>query len=57
VIAASSVAGQVETLLGRAPDRAVVVALDAPPKDGSLLKAIDKAIEQRDKALKTATHS
>jgi hypothetical protein len=57
VVAASSVAAEVETLLGAAPDRAVVLALSAPPKDGSLLKAIDQAVEQRDKARKTATHS
>ena len=57
VVAASSVAGDVEKLLGGAPDRAVVLALDAPPKEGSLLKAIDKAVEQHDKARKTATHS
>lgn len=57
VVAASSVAAEVEKLLGGAPDRAVVLALDSPPKDGSLLKAIDRAVEQRDKARKTATHS
>lgn len=57
VVAASSVAGDVERLLGAAPDRAVILTLDAPPKEGSLLKAIDKAVEQRDKARKTATHS
>jgi hypothetical protein len=57
VVAASSVAADVERLLGAAPDRAVVLALDAPPKEGSLLKAIDKAVEQRDKARKAATHS
>jgi hypothetical protein len=54
VVAASSVAGEVEKLLGGGSDRAVVLALDAPPKEGSLLKAIDKAVEQRDKARKTA---
>ena len=57
VVAASSVAGDVEKLLGAGPDRAVVLALDAPPKEGSLLKAIDKAVEQHDKARKTASHS
>ncbi len=57
VVAASSVAADVERLLGAAPDRAVILALDAPPKEGSLLKAIDKAVEQRDKARKAATHS
>jgi hypothetical protein len=57
VVAASSVAADVERLLGAAPDRAVVLSLDAPPKEGSLLKAIDQAVEQRDKARKTATRS
>ena len=57
IVAASSVAADVEKLLSGSPDRAVVVALDATPKEGSLLKAIDKAVEQRDKARKTATHS
>jgi hypothetical protein len=54
VVAASSVAAEVERLLGGGSDRAVVLALDAPPKEGTLLKAIDKAVEQRDKARKTA---
>ena len=57
MVAASSVAADVEKLLGAAPDRAVILALDAPPKEGSLLRAIDKAVEQRDKARKAATHS
>ena len=54
VVAASSVAADVEKLLGGDPDRAIVVALDAAPKEGALLKAIDKAVEQHDKAKKTA---
>ena len=57
VLAASGVAAEVEKLLGGASDRAVVLALDAPPKDGSLLRAIDKAVERHDKARKTATRS
>jgi len=57
VVAASSVAADVEKLVGGAPDRAVVLTLDSPPKDGSLLKAIDRAVEQRDKARKIATRS
>jgi hypothetical protein len=57
IVAASSVAADVEKLLGGGSDRAIVLALDAPPKEGSLLKAIDKAVEQHDKARKTATRS
>jgi hypothetical protein len=57
VLAASSVAADVERLLGNGPDRAVVVGLDSAPKEGSLLKAIDKAVEQHDKARKAATRS
>src|SRR5258706_4725974 len=57
VLAAGSVTADVERLVGGGPDRAVVVGVDAPPKEGSLLKAIDKAVEQHDKARKAATHS
>jgi hypothetical protein len=58
IVAAGSVAADVEKLLGGRPDRAVVVALNAPPKEGSLLKAIDKAVEQRDQsARKAQSHS
>jgi hypothetical protein len=57
VVAASSVAADVEKLLGPSSGRAVMVVLDGPPKEASLLKAIDKAVEQHDKALKTATRS
>ena len=57
VVAASTVAAEVEKLLGGAPDRAIVLPLDAPPREGSLLKAIDKAVEQHDKARKTSTRS
>jgi len=58
IVAADTVAAQVEQLLGGAPDRAIVLALNAPPKEGSFLKAIDKAVEQRDqKARKSATRS
>lgn len=57
VVVASGVVAEVERLLGSGSDHAVVLALDAPPKDGSLLKAIDKAVEQHDKARKTATRS
>jgi hypothetical protein len=57
ILAAGSVSAQVEKLLAGTPDRPVVLALDAPPKEGSLLKAIDQAVEQRDKARRTATSS
>ena len=49
VLAASGVAASVEKLLAGAPDAAVVVALDSPPKGGALLRAIDKAVEKRDR--------
>jgi hypothetical protein len=55
VVAASSVAPDVEKLLGASPDRAVVLALDAPAKEATLLKAIDKAVEQKDQKAKRAT--
>jgi hypothetical protein len=57
VVTATSVAAEVDKLLGVGADRAVVVALDDAPKEGALLKAIDKAVEQHDKARRTATHS
>ena len=57
VLAASSVTADVERLLGAGPDRAVVLGVDSPPKEGSLLRAIDKAVEQHDKARKAATRS
>jgi len=57
VLAASGVTADVERLLGGGPNRAVVVGLDSPPKEASLLRAIDKAVEQHDKARKAATRS
>ncbi|MEO5894923.1 MAG: hypothetical protein ABIS06_04425 [Vicinamibacterales bacterium] len=42
----------VQRLVSTAPDAAVVVALDTKPKEGAVLKAIDKAVQQRDKNLK-----
>jgi hypothetical protein len=54
VLAASSESQAVERLIGAAPDAAVVVALEGRPKQGGLLKAIDKAVEQRDQNLKRA---
>lgn len=52
VLAANSTAGTVERLVAGAPDGAIVIALDSKPKDGSILQAIDKAVEKRDKNLK-----
>lgn len=58
ILAASGVAAEVEKLLDGSADRAVVVALDTAPKEGSLLRAIDKAVEQHDhNAKKAATRS
>jgi len=54
ILAASSAAASVEQLVGAGPDRAIVLAFDAAPKEQSLLKAIDKAVEQRDKNAKKA---
>ncbi len=48
VLVSGSIAAGVEQLLGAAPDRAVVVAVDAKPKTRTLLEAIDKAVERRD---------
>ena len=52
VLAASSVAPNVERLLAGVPDAAVVLALDAPTKERSLLQAIDKAVERHDQNAK-----
>lgn len=54
VLAASDATAAVQQMLGSAPDAAVVLALDPVSKDRSLLKAIDKAVEQRDRNLKKA---
>lgn len=54
ILVASSVAAAVEELLGGGADRAIVVAFDAPPKERSLLKAIDKAVERRDQNARKA---
>jgi hypothetical protein len=49
VLAAAGVAASVEKLLGGNADHAVLVTIDPRPKARSLLEAIDKAVEQRDK--------
>ncbi len=72
VLAAATVVEAVTNLLGGGPDAPVVVAFcprggegrgkDAqcvrtPPKQGSLLEAIDKAVAQRDGNLRRGRHS
>jgi len=52
VLAAPNSAGSVEKLLGGSPDHAVLVTVDTRPKARSLLEAIDKAVEQRDRNLR-----
>jgi hypothetical protein len=42
----------VQRLVATAPDAAIVVALDKKPNEGSVLKAIDRAVQQRDQNLK-----
>lgn len=54
VLATSATAASVQRLLGTAPDAAVVLALDSSSKERSLLRAIDKAVEQRDRNAKKA---
>lgn len=57
ILAASSAAAGIEQLLGQGPDRAIVLAFDAAPKEQLLLKAIDKAVEQHDQNAKRARTS
>jgi hypothetical protein len=52
VLVASATAATVQQMLGNAPDAAVVLALDASAKERSLLRAIDKAVEKRDRNVK-----
>lgn len=52
VLAGTTTAATVQQLIGNAPDAAVVLALDSSSKERSLLKAIDKAVEQRDRNVK-----
>jgi hypothetical protein len=52
VLASSSASAPIEKLLADAPDRAILVSFDAQPKGGTLLKAVDKAVEQRDQNLR-----
>lgn len=48
VLASSGVAPDVEKLLTGVPDAAVVLALDVPTQERSLLQAINRAVERRD---------
>lgn len=52
VLAARGAAADVQRLLGAAPDAAVLLAFDSPPKERSLLEAIDKAVERRDQIIR-----
>jgi hypothetical protein len=53
ILAASPVAATVEQLVGSAADRPLVVAVESRPRPASFLNAIDRAVEQRDRNLKT----
>jgi hypothetical protein len=57
VLVPSSSAATVQPLLGSAPDAAVLLALDSSSKERSLLRAIDKAVEQRDRNVKKASRT
>ena len=52
VLAATTVVDAVTRLVGGAPDAPVVVTLKSPLKEGSILKAVDRAVAQRDKNLR-----
>lgn len=52
VLTGGTASPTVQRLVAGAPDGAIVVALDTKPKEGSVLKAIDKAVQQRDQNLK-----
>ncbi len=49
VLAAASALDAVTTLVHSDGDAPVVVALDSPVKEGSLLRAVDRAVAQRDR--------
>lgn len=54
VLTSANVLTTVERLVGGVRDAAVVVALDAQPRGRSLVEAIDRAVERRDKTLRKA---
>lgn len=49
VLAAANVLEAVTDVVGGGPQAPVVVPLQSPVKEGSLLRAVDKAVAQRDK--------
>jgi hypothetical protein len=57
VLVAPEATAVVQQLLGNAPDAAVLLSVTPPPKTGTLLRAIDKAVEQRDRNIKKMQHS
>jgi hypothetical protein len=54
VLTATEATAVVQQLLGSSPEAAVLVPVDPASKGRSLLKAVDKAVEQRDRNLKKA---
>ena len=54
VLTANSDSADVQKLIGRAPEAAVVLAVEDLAKNRTLLQAIDKAVVQRDLILKKA---
>ena len=54
ILTADNASADVQKLIARAPDAAVVVGIDALVKNRGLLQAIDKAVVQRDQTLKKA---
>ncbi len=55
ILAADSDSANVQQLLQASPDAAIVLAVDELLKDRSLLRAIDKAVLERDRNLKKIT--
>ena len=54
VLTANEATAVVQHLLGNAPEAAVLVPVGPSSKGPSLLRAVDKAVEQRDRNLKKA---
>jgi hypothetical protein len=49
---ADALTSSVTRAVGAVPDAATVVALDAQPRGRSLIEAIDRAVEKRDRELR-----